>query len=74
VINISPLVAKIPITEFESTGRGQNNGNTKKLSSITFCIGYIERTSVGNIECCSSGFFFFYNLWCSYQSIRDGAE
>jgi hypothetical protein len=34
-------------------GGGQNNGNTKKLRN-NICVGYIERTSVCNIECCSS--------------------
>jgi hypothetical protein len=34
------------------TGDGQNNGNSKKLRNI-ICIGYIERTSLGNTECSS---------------------
>jgi hypothetical protein len=30
----------------------QNNGNTKKLRN-RICVGYIDRTSVGNTECSS---------------------
>jgi hypothetical protein len=32
---------------------GQNNGNIKKLGN-KICVGYTERTSVGNIECSST--------------------
>jgi hypothetical protein len=38
----------------ESYARGgQNNGKTKELRN-RICVGYIERTSFGNIECSSS--------------------
>jgi hypothetical protein len=35
------------------TGGRQNNRNTKKLRN-RICVGYIERTSVGNTESCFS--------------------
>jgi hypothetical protein len=41
------------MSSWHGTGGEQNNGNTKKLRN-EICVGYIERTSVGNTECCSS--------------------
>jgi hypothetical protein len=39
--------------KWRSNISGQNNGNTNKLRN-GICVGYIERTSVGNTECSSS--------------------
>jgi hypothetical protein len=44
---------KILVQKPEGNRGGQNNGSTKKLR-YRFCVGYIERTSVGNTECSSS--------------------
>jgi hypothetical protein len=43
------IVVRLP-PAVTCTGGGQNNGNTKKLRN-RICVGYIERTSVGNTEC-----------------------
>jgi hypothetical protein len=41
----------LSISVFQTSYK-QNNGNTKKLKN-NICVGYIERTSVGNTECSS---------------------
>jgi hypothetical protein len=48
------LVTKIPVMEFESTGTNKIMEPLRNWGIEFVCIGYIERTSVGNTECRSS--------------------
>jgi hypothetical protein len=46
------LTTKLEMHQIVSKWGGQNNRNTNKLRN-TICVGYIERTPVGNTECSS---------------------
>jgi hypothetical protein len=52
-VYIDATVGEIDYCSVRYTRGGQNNGNTKKWRN-RICVGYIERTSVGNVECFSS--------------------
>jgi hypothetical protein len=45
-----PSYVYMHVLTYAHTGGGQNNGNTKHLRN-RICVGYIERTTVGNTEC-----------------------
>jgi hypothetical protein len=47
IVLLSVISLKSHIQQQECLTIGRNNGNTKKLR-IRICVGYIERTSVGN--------------------------